>query len=356
MTIFVLKNKPKHFTHLLLIPLIILLFNIGHYLRTYQTFGNPISNDLNWKTTNEIFNFQSVASNVVRNISLNLTLPNSKINSGTREIVQNIHDFLKIDVDDSKTTLGDDYFIHFSLYETRASNTLHFFVIVFCILIMMYRKKNFDSKLLHFLSCIGLCFLIFSALLKWQPWGNRLLLPIFILFSPIIGIILSQLKSRFVRYWISILIVIYSIPYLVMNDSRPLVARVVPEKSSFKIYKPYIWNNDRDFLYFTAMTEEYKPFKEISEIINKSKCKAIGLISDEGGFEYALWVLLKKNNERPKIYYLDVQNQSSKLSKNFFYNKPCAIIQFNLENTEKNNKIIKNFENKKIYDEFALYY
>ena len=101
LTFYVLKSKPKHLRHLLVLPLIILVLNSGHYIRTYKTYGNVLPIDT-MRSTNQIINFQSISSNIIRNISLNLTVPNKKINAITRNLVEKAHSLIKIKIDDKR--------------------------------------------------------------------------------------------------------------------------------------------------------------------------------------------------------------------------------------------------------------
>ena len=66
-------------------------------MRTYKTFGTPLPVDT-MRATNEIINFQSISSNIIRNISLNLTVPSKKINAITRNFVENVHSLIKIKI------------------------------------------------------------------------------------------------------------------------------------------------------------------------------------------------------------------------------------------------------------------
>ena len=90
-----------------------LVLNSGHYMRTYKTFGTPLPVDT-MRATNEIINFQSISSNIIRNISLNLTVPSKKINDITINFVENVHSLIKIKTNDKRTTFTPYFYLTFT--------------------------------------------------------------------------------------------------------------------------------------------------------------------------------------------------------------------------------------------------
>ena len=99
------------------------------------------------------------------------------MNSFVRNVVINFHEIINFKINDQINTFstkgryGGDYFIYFSLFENTASNTLHFLIILLVSIFSFFLFKN--SKLRIYLLCLMISFLLFSIILKWQPWGNR---------------------------------------------------------------------------------------------------------------------------------------------------------------------------------------
>ena len=366
---YVLKSKPKHFRHLLMLPLIILVLNSSHYMRTYKTFGTPLPVDT-MRATNEIINFQSISSNIIRNISLNLTVPSKKINDITMNFVENVHSLIKIKTNDKRTTFTPYFYLTFTFKETLASNTLHFLIIIFvCLILILMQKKIHQKKTFHYAICLGSCFLLFSIILKWQPWGNRLLLPFFVLSSPIVGLVLSKMKNKFFFVTISLLMVLYSLPYLLMNDTRPLVARITQDENyNIEIKKPYFWIKKREDLYSTGKEPGFdQPLKQVSKFIKKIKCNSVGLITRKNSYEYLYWIFHQnKVGTKPKMYHLNVQNQSSKYHNETKTDNLCVIIVWPsplfykngnlIEDGRIESKIINKFKNQKKYGDYVLFF
>ena len=369
---YILKSNPKHFKHILLMPLIILILNLGHFMRTYKTFGSPINSD-NLSVRNEIINLQSVSSNIIRNISLNMTVPSHKINKITRDIVEITHSLLKIDIEDKRTTFSVSpktdssssgiakYYVYFSLKENLASNTLHFLILILCFAFFLLKKKFYQRKTLYYLISIIACFMFFSAVLKWQPFGNRLLLPFFILSSPFIGLVLARFENKFFLITVPLILFLYSLPYLLMNDTRPLISKVVKEKNyDVSFVKPYFKVKNRQELYSVSLGKpKYdEPIIQLSKFIKEIGCKSVGFISFFNSYEYLFWVFLKEDSlSKTKIYYLDVTNKSSKNYNKFKEIEVCAIIK-NYKISENNLDSIKknNLKNNKIFGDYVLYF
>ena len=354
----VIKKKPYHFLHLLIIPLIIVLLNFGQFTRNINLYGNPIGihqDNAHTSITNEAVDLPSISSNVVKNLSFNLTVPNSRINEMTRNTIVAIHDYLGTSVNDKKTSF-EKFWIHFSLYESTASNTLHFLIIIFIIFLMIARRF-FDTSVWTYVGSIAAGFLFFSIVLKWQPWGNRLILPLFILFAPFVGFSLFKLQSKILSFVVIISIVPYAFPYVFMNQIRPLIGTIEkPLASKFIMKAAPVWTGSRNKLYFMVYPELHKPFEEIANIIRTSNCKRIG-INSRNSWEYPLWVLTreKKNTSNPKIFHIGVTNLSGTGLKNEYKEKACAVFQFinhSLDTSDANeftDKFINKFSKPPIY-------
>jgi 4-amino-4-deoxy-L-arabinose transferase-like glycosyltransferase len=259
----------KIFIQKLFIPLIIfLLINMGFFFRYFEIFFSPIG--LNTGTTNDVLNLKIIASNLIRNISLNLTLPSVEFNTFIRNLVNVFHDLIGISLTDLRNTYsigyGENppYFIYFSLSENTASNTIHFIIIIIINFTCIIFFKN-KRIILSYLFCLLVSFVIFSILLKWQPWGNRLLLPYFVLYAPIISLFNSKILKL-----ISIILIFYSLPFLLMNHTRPLIGSVHREGNKILYNKPaYLKYDKRDLYFIHEINEPYLRENLIIEELNK---------------------------------------------------------------------------------------
>jgi len=343
---FLIKDQEK-FKKIFTILLIFIATNIGQYLRNINIYKNPLGiNTEGYVATNEKLDFLIFLSNLIRNLVLNFSFPISNINLKTLSFVEKFHQFLGISITDQSSTVGSDYYIPFSLYESTAPNTLHFLIIALSLLIFMFLKKKFFyfKNLSFYLFSLIFGFCLFSIVMKWQPYGNRLLLPLFVLFGPFVSIILAD-KKYIINFFI-ITLFIYSIPYIFFNKSRPLLASIKKiNDKEYSISKTFLSNQKRDELYFIRRPELFDKYLEISNIIKDKKCKNIGLIISDDNWEYPLWKFIKKNNNEHKIFHINVNNSSNQLKYNNLTDlKPCAVVMI-ADDINKKFDLEKEFSN-----------
>ncbi len=334
--LFIALKKPNHFVPLFIIPLIIFIINFGPFKRNFEIYGNPIGlhNFQGQGYVNENFNIKVLSSNIARNVSFNLMVPSAKVNDKVRDFIHKIHDYLEISITDPRTTFEEEYWTFFSLYESYASNTLHFFIIIFVIFVLSFNRNLKPSIMIYVINLI-ISFLLFSIILKWNPHANRLLLPFFILFAPIVSFGFYKIKSIRFYLFVSIILFTFSLPYLLMNHTRPILFSL--EKDSIlglKIKPPYFIHNNREKLYFTFNFEKYKTYKKVSNKVVEINCKIIGIDGDKTNWrtlEYPLWVLTRDqdNGLYSKIFHFNVKNYTNKISKNKINDKPCAKFYYN---------------------------
>ena len=168
----------------------------------------------------------------------------------------------------------------------------------------------------------------------------------------IIGVYLNYLKKPKLNIIIVILLSIYSLPFLFMNEIRPLIIKITNDNYKLNFEKPYFLNNKREKLYFTYNFKKYDSYIKIKNVAQKINCKNIGIISGENTWEYPYWKMLKEYSNDIIIRHIEVKNLSSKFKKKDF--KPCLVIEFYPEN--KKFKSLNNFKKNKELDEMKIYY
>jgi hypothetical protein len=335
-----LTNNRKHFLYLFSIPLIVFILNVGQLNRNIILYNNPIglSADNN-VYTNQIVNLPSFTSNLIRNLGLNLAVPNQEINIKIANAIHLVHDYLNISSRDPNTTMTGSYFIPFSLYESTASNTLHFIIFLLVVFFIFLKKKFLILEKYYLFSTIA-GFILLTLIMKWTPQHNRWLLSFFVLCSPIVGSSFFKLKSNKLIYVLALSLSLYSIPYILFNKSRPLLSEVKVENKEINFYKPFFFKQDRQELYYIAdkffySRDLFNIHSDIVEEIKKANCYKIGFdVLSYSDMEYPLWLSLKKNidNNNLKIFNINVKNKSA----SYATEEPkkeliCAIISFDKE-------------------------
>ena len=332
-----IKNK-KHFIYALLIPVIILIINSGHFSRNFNLFGNLLG--LNTEDNiflNKNINSSALIGNFVKNIGLNLSLPSESLNRITSEKITQLLQLFNISTFDPNYTkiYRHGYYIPFSFYESTAPSTIHFLIIFLSFFIFISKKFSINQK--NYLYSVLSTFILFSLLLVWDSRNNRYLLCFFVISAPITTYILNRFELTKLANVLAIFLIIYSLPYLLFNKSRPLLGDISYKNNKIYFKKPYYFNEDRFGLYFIASRLYSNPDHKINILnaansLKSSNCFIIGLhnISEE----YPLWVALKKDNtlrdRKFKIYNVKVDNISFSLEKKIYdHEKVCKIIDLN---------------------------
>jgi hypothetical protein len=301
-----------------------LVINLGHYTRNYELYGNPLGPGQeggSYRYANDTFTVSSAASNVIRNLALHIGTPFERINAVPEKGIYQLHEVLGIDPNDGGTTWRGAVF-HVPLpstHEDLAGNPIHLVLILASVAILLVRHRDKQESRYYFV-CLLAGFVIFSLYLKWQPWHSRLQLPLFVLWSPLIGLMLSEIRRLRVANAASVVMILAAIPWVVYNSSRPLVG----ERS--------ILSSGRAKQYFANRPSLYEPYNRSAQFLSNSRCSDIGLKLGGDDWEYPFWVLLGEHYERNfRLEHSNVVNISRvEYDESPFRTfRPCAVIALN---------------------------
>jgi hypothetical protein len=311
------------------------LININHYLRNYLIFGSPFGEPSDYK--NEILGLNVMISNILRNLALHIGTPIGLSNGISHKIIQILHTFLKIDINDKRTTFYGDFFvpggwstIGFWGEENSAGNLLHLLLIITCIFIFVFQKKlklRFQRVVLAYLLSVCATFLVFCYLLKWQPWNARLHLPFFILFTPFIGLVLSNFSNKQIIKYIAITLILASLPWLFFNRYRP----ILDSNNIFQII--------RIEQYFKNRPQLQQPYTKAVEYLDSQHCRTVGLMMGQDTWEYPLWILMQqKFGNQFQLEHINVPKASALKEHELPFKdfKPCGIIYMYTKRSQLN--------------------
>jgi len=245
--------------------------------------------------------------------------PFASVNSLLESGIYNLHRVMGIDPNDPRTTwTNKEFHITFSFHESNAGNLLHLILIVSTLPVIILQRPRKD--ILYFLICLIGAFILFCLYLRWQPWHSRLHLPLFVLWSPLLGLLIAQIRFRNIANLCIVILLLGSLPFTVKNVSHPILG------------KKSILTTSRTELFFINRPALRGPYIDAVEFLSESQCSNIGLIMAGGGFEYPIWALLRENDvQMPRLEHVNVTNLSHAKSDGYPYSSfvPCAVIIVN---------------------------
>jgi hypothetical protein len=315
---------------LLVIPLVI---NSGYYLRNESLFHNPLgTNSESAQLVNTSFSPQAVASNAVRDAIMQFGTPNPKVNQWLERGIAKVHSgVLRFGLNDPATTWpGATFHINpLSFDEDYAGDPLQAALAIAAVLaaIGLAFRRGPPLILIYSLGLV-LAFVAFAAYLRWQPWHTRLELPLLVLSAPLIGAVAARVSNAQVMGAVAAVLVIASVPWLVDNQTRPMVGFALPESINTQPrYLPAgdtIFNTPRIDLYFAKRPALKAPYETAMARAAESGCREVALWSGTDDWEYPLWVLASKSEGAVRVDQVHVDNES--INAHRFGSRPCLLV------------------------------
>jgi len=325
------QNQDNWVTKLLLLcifAIITIAPSLLYFLRNIAIFSSPIGVD--GGTRNTILGIPQLLSNLLRLLAINLPLPNIWL------IINWIHDhFLGISINDVHTSfitniekyttmVGSLRFI--APHEDFVGSPIHLIVYLWSVVglwwAVLRRCNNLNSTIIAiFWVNLGGLFL-FCLLLKWQPWSNRLLLPLVVMNTVIIVYGMKNYLLPFMRKILLGLLSLTAIVYALTPVRHPLIS--LP----FLQAAPSILTLQRQDMYLIRDRHELQSqYKQIVQDIKAENCLNIGLSIEGEAWEYPLWVFLRENYTTDiKIVHVGVNNVSQKIPPILPENQLCKIV------------------------------
>lgn len=317
---------------------IVLAINWGHYTRNFEIFGSPLGSSTG--ETNKVFGLTFEISNLTKNLALHADIVRylglqgiiNPITGIIEKLLKILHNIIGVDINDIRlmSPKSPRFFVPgLSTYEDTAGNPLHLVLIFIAAIFLAANTRLRQSKYFHvfiYFVVVLAGFLLFCFLFTWSDKRCRLHLPIFIMFSPWVGLVLSKSLNYRITNILAVIIIILSYPWVFNNSTRPLVG------------KNSILTTPRIEQYFITQSKLEKPYRDVADVVKSQRCSNIGLAFTNISFEYPLWVLLQQGQQKLTIRHINVTNESSVISNQLPYRnfKPCSIISVAAKDTDVN--------------------
>ena len=319
------SGRFNEWKHAALIALVVLGLNGPHYARNFQLYGwvlgpslpgAPKSLDDPQDQTNESLSLPILLSNLVRNTALHLGTPFPAVNTTLEDAIRSGHAWLGIDPDDPRSTwLRTSFRIPpVTTNENRAGNPLHLLLIVGACLALAASPRSRQTRQAGTYAVVLLVgFALFSLLLSWQPFHSRLHLPLFVLWSPVVGVVLQHASKTLLAAGVSLSL--WALPFLFLNASHPLLGG----RNVFtmpRLEQSFVWDPDLEGRYVGA-----------TDVLRGSGCGDVGLVLEWFDWDFPLWVLLPEaRSGGGRIEHVAVANSSGRLRGPWSDFIPCAVI------------------------------
>ena len=258
---------------------------------------------------NEVITPFSTLSNLVRNFFVHLPTPffSSYIQNG----IINLHNLIGFDINDPRITCcGTEFSVKSILYpqEDIVANPVHLIIIAVGGFLLIYKRKQLNKNLLIvflYLSTI-ISFILFSALIKWQPFHPRLEIPFFMIGTMSAIIILNTVKKLRPLYIGVILSSALALIVVFLNVSKPYISYSLFYDMVKTLKPPLVsipeafYVKPRQQQYFNARYYWYEPYVEIVDLLKKeNNGEVVFSLGDE--FEYPIWALMNTYQIKKKV-------------------------------------------------------
>lgn len=275
------EKRPTVLLHAALAGLVCLMLNAGHFSRNYRLTENVLGLDAAESKlySNERMNPKYLLSNMLKNIGRQAGPP--PLNKYYDRFLVRLHQWLDMPMDNPYTHFENYPYTgapSSSNYEENAPNYMHLIAFLACMFLLGYhvwvRKRAASPLSLLMLGTIVLQFVLFSALLKWQPWHSRLLVAIFILTVPFVSYVVGlYTRSRALTAALVIPFILFGMYLVEDNRTRPLYFT--------KSWESEMFHKGRFARQFTGRTrQEYLEYKAVREAMSPVKDLQLGIISN----------------------------------------------------------------------------
>jgi hypothetical protein len=306
-----------------LIGLVALLLNTPHYGRNYELFGLPSGPLEDAQAApvgqlNEAFSLDILVSNVVRGGALHAGTPFPGVNSASELAVTRSLAWLGIDANDPRSTWRQTAFPFMVPGapgdEATAGNPIQLLLIVAsCCGIVAWKSRSWDARAKAYGLSLVLAFLLLSLLFKWRPFLSHWQLPLFVLWSPLVGRFFQAHRRSFMVA--ALVMACWALPFLLLSRGHPLLGA-------------------RGILFADRLDQSFRHsernkalFAGAAEVVRSAACSEVGLLTPWFGLEYPVWVTLPEVRAGSgRLEHVGVSNVSARLESRRPEFRPCAVI------------------------------
>lgn len=297
----------------------VLLLNGPHYLRTFQLYGSPIGNGYAdgskvYSFRNESIGLKLLWGNLWRNLALHAATPvptwNAAIQSSTEDVIRLLGEDPQ---NPAALWHGSRFSIpELSLRESHASNPWHMLLALATLAWLFWGRNRLDRSLIAYGGGVVLAILLFSLLLRWQPWHTRLHFSWFVAIAPLTAVWMERSKIPGWTGAVIALLLLWAGPALILNGARPLAFGASVLGTA--------WN--------TTMFADGPPFQANYEAavrrLRSTSCKEISVDASRNPYLYPIYALLDPLHSGIRLREIGVTNYTNPLNQD--ESRGCAAV------------------------------
>jgi hypothetical protein len=287
MTIGLMRAWPRKLVPAAVVLLAFLAVVDGpFFVRNYRTFGSlvgPVSGAMSDGIVNDLVGPKVLISNMLKDVSLHLSLPYEPWNHLIVRVVSRAHTVLGYSVNDSRSTWYGPYRLMFMVWHDLLGNLMHLMLAAWAGLIAVTRIRDIDARRTrYYLWC--LCgFLAFFAILKWQPFNARLDLVGFLLLTPVTVLLLP--KKVLLPSLIILLVLGNLIVYRFQEGDKAILS------------KAFLWSRGA-----ATFAVNYEPSRSTNAKLKAYGVRTIGFAVNRHFPEWSYWLTSDREEFRQVLF------------------------------------------------------
>lgn len=296
---------------------------LPQYARNHASFGNPLG--VATSPINERFGPGVVLSNALRYSALQVPVVgywkaiaklHLRAGADPNERLISINPFWRLAIERRLERLA-------SADEDFAASPIQSLLLVLGAIFLAYRLARGEAPgrdALLAAAALGASWLLFLFLIKWQEWGNRLLLPGIALGMPLAAAFAARRINADAFKALAGVLVATGVLCTLRNVHRPLI----PLHGADGSVAPSILSMSRAEAYLQSGygREHSQAFKSLPALLEREGCRYIGLSLGDDDWEEPWWALTEA-----RIKHVNVANESAGLPQEFEDESLCAVLE-----------------------------
>lgn len=259
---------------------IVLVLGAPGFVRNAQVFPSPFGPE-SAAYSNAPIGPTALATNLVRNTASHMGAPLPYYNQALTSAVY-LFERIGLPVNGENLTWRDsDFYVSGAQTEEGFAGAPIQFLLMIGALGYSFRRRQRSPAQQTAFQTLALClaaFLLFCLYLRWQPWGTRLTLPLFVIALPAATVVLAK-GPRFLLPTAALCAFCLALPAALTCELRPLLGA----NSIFT-------STAQQELFRADPTWAGEHVQVINALVN-DQAQRVGLIADPLALEYRLWAL-----------------------------------------------------------------